>query len=102
MVTVDRRDGRVKSLIDRLTRAALRRGLRNGLLAGDGKWVAVGAVAWLVRLLMKKKEPDTVVEKLSIGQSIVVTNLGPRLKGRGTRRGTRDRPDLADRVSPRQ
>jgi hypothetical protein len=79
----------VGSLIDRLTRAAVRKGVRQGLLAGDGKWLAAGAVAWLVRFLMKKNEPGVVVERLKPGETIVVTNIGPQ-RGRKARRAKRE------------
>jgi hypothetical protein len=79
----------VNSLIDRVTRRVLRRGLRDGLLAGDGKWIAAGAAAWLVRFLMRKREPEVVVERLRVGETIVVTNLGPPLGGRKRRKARR-------------
>jgi hypothetical protein len=76
----------VRGLTDRLVRAGIRRGLRNGLLAGDGKWLALGAAAWLVRFLAKSKEPETIRERLRVGESITVTNLGPPLRRRQARR----------------
>ncbi|MGO9197796.1 MAG: hypothetical protein ACLQK4_11810 [Acidimicrobiales bacterium] len=79
----------MNSFIDRLTRRALRRGLRDGLLAGDGKWIAAGAVAWLVRFLMKQREPEVVVERLRVGEAILVTNIGPPLRGRKARKARR-------------
>lgn len=82
----------MNSLVDRVTRAALRRGIRDGLLAGDGKWLALGALAWLVRYLMKTREPEVVVEKLAVGESLVVTNLGPQ-------RGRKAKKQSAARVT---
>ncbi len=76
------------TLIDRFTRAAVRKGIRQGLLAGDGKWLAAGAVAWLVRFLMKKNEPAVVLEQLKVGETIVVANIGPQ-HGRAARRARR-------------
>ena len=73
------------SLLDRLTRTLVRNGLRRGL-AGDGKWLAIGAVAWLVRFLMKKREPKTVTETLARGERIVVSNLGPPPRHRAARK----------------
>ncbi|MHB1988336.1 MAG: hypothetical protein ACYCSF_10185 [Acidimicrobiales bacterium] len=72
----------MNALFDRLTRTVVRRGLKNGLLAGDGKWLALGAVAWLVRFLAKHQEPDVEVEELKPGERIVVTNIGPPVRGR--------------------
>ncbi len=67
----------IAEVIDRLLRHALRRGLRDGLLAGDGLWITLGAVAWLARFLMKRSEREVVREELREGETIVVTNLGP-------------------------
>lgn len=78
----------MNAFIDRITRTAVRRGLRDGLLAGDGKWLAIGAVAWLVRFLRKTRAPEVVVERLKVGETIVVTNIGPQ-KGRRARKARR-------------
>ena len=79
----------MNGFIDRVTRSALRRGIRQGLLAGDGKWLAAGAVAWLVRFLSTRREPKVVVERLRVGEAVVVTNLGPQPRGRKARRAAR-------------
>lgn len=86
-------------LVDRLTRAAVRRGLRQGLFAGDGKWLALGAVAWLVRLLRKRHEPEVVVEQLRRGESILVTNIGPQ-HGRAARKARRAEQDGQEGSAP--
>lgn len=67
----------MKERLDSLLRKAIRHGLRQGLLAGDGKWLVIGAVAWLVRFLRKTREPEVVTERLRPGESILVTNIGP-------------------------
>ncbi len=79
-------DGGARGLVDRLTRAAVRRGLRDGLMAGDGRWLAAGAFAWLVRFLMKRHEPEVVTERLRPGESLLVTNLGRPPRRRKSRR----------------
>lgn len=79
----------MNGFVDRITRTAVRNGLRKGLLAGDGKWLALGSIAWLVRFLAKRPEPETVVEQLRVGESLVVTNLGPAPKRRERRRQQR-------------
>lgn len=79
----------MKGWIDRRLRQILRRGVRDGLLAGDGLWLALGAFAWLGRFLLKTREPEVVREKLAIGQTIVVTNLGPPLSRRQRRKARR-------------
>jgi hypothetical protein len=78
----------VGGLVDRLTRAALRRGVREGLLGRDGRWLVAGAGALLVRVLMKRPEPSVVVEQLRPGESLLVTNIGPQ-RGRAARRARR-------------
>lgn len=86
----------MKSWLDRATRILLRKGLRRGL-GGDGRWLAVGALAWFVRFLMKKREPEVVRESLRPGETLVVTNLGPPPRGRKARRAfdeARDRAPL--------
>lgn len=75
----------MKSWLDRATRSLVRQGLRRGL-GGDGKWLAVGAVAWFVRFLMKKREPAVIAEQLRPGETLVVTNVGPPPRGRKARR----------------
>jgi hypothetical protein len=90
----------VNGFVDRITRTAVRNGLRKGLLAGDGKWLALGAVAWLVRFLAKKQEPETVVEQLKVGESLVVTNLGPAPKRRERRRRQRQERVLGPSGEP--
>jgi hypothetical protein len=76
----------VNALIDRVTRTAVRKGIRQGLLAGDGKWIAIGALAWLVRFLRRTRDPQTIVEQLRVGESIIVSNLGPRPNRRSRRK----------------
>lgn len=78
----------MKSLLDRLTRTLVRRGFREGLLKGNTAWLAAGAAAWLVRYLMKKREPEVIVERLAPGERIVVENLGPQ-HGRAARKARR-------------
>ncbi len=82
------------SLIDRLSRRLVRRGLRQGLLDGSSIWLAVAALAWLLRLLASAERPKVVREDLALGESIVVTHLPPaptrRHQRRAERRGQRD------------
>lgn len=75
----------MRERLDSLLRKLVRQGLRRGLVAGDGKWLVFGAVAWLVRFLMKKREPEVVTEELRVGESLVVTNVGPELPRRQRR-----------------
>lgn len=74
------------SLIERVTRNLVRRGVRDGLLAGNGVWMALGAVAWLIRFLRKRPSPKVVTETLRSGESIVVTNVPAPPFGRRARK----------------
>lgn len=56
------------------------------MLAGDGLWLALGALGWLVRYLRKTHEVEPVVEELKLGESILVTNIGPAPRRREARR----------------
>ena len=73
---------RVRRLADRL----FRKGARRGLLEGSDLWLAVGAVALLVRVLATKDKPRKVTEELKVGESIVVTHLPAPPAGRPARR----------------
>ncbi|MGH9297515.1 MAG: hypothetical protein ACRDZP_06005 [Acidimicrobiales bacterium] len=79
----------MRSIFDRLTRTLVRRGIREGFFAGDGKWAVLGAAAWLVRFLMKKREPKVIVEHLGPGESLTVSSVPPPLRGRKKRKATR-------------
>jgi hypothetical protein len=74
------------SSIDRLTDRLVRKGLREGLLGGSGQWLAVGAVAWLVRFLRRKPQRRVVTEKLKLGETIVVTHTAAPPFGRKARK----------------
>lgn len=74
------------SLFERTTRTLVRRGIRDGLIGGNGRWLAVGAAAWLVRLLRRKPDRSVVVEKLRMGESIVVTHRPAPPFGRKARK----------------
>lgn len=71
---------------DRVTRNLVRKGFREGLLAGNGRWLAIGAVTWLVRQLRAKPRPRVVTERLKLGESIVVTHLPAPAFGRRARK----------------
>jgi hypothetical protein len=67
----------VFSLLDTLARRLMRRGLRQGLIEGSGAWIAIGAISWLVRLLLRPQAPRVVREDLRLGESIVVRHVVP-------------------------
>lgn len=77
----------VRKLLDPLARRLLSRGLRQGLLEGSSVWLAVAAVAALVRFLVRPEQPKIVREELRVGETIVVTHKpGPAQPTRRERR----------------
>lgn len=65
----------MRKRLDRLARRLLRNGLRRGVFEGNDLWLALGAVALLYRVLSKRDEPLRAIERLALGDSIVVTHL---------------------------
>lgn len=76
----------MRNWFERLTAALVRRGVRQGVLGGNGTWLAIGAVAWLARFLARRPERRVVVEELALGETIVVTNVAPPPTGRRRRK----------------
>jgi hypothetical protein len=77
----------LRKLLDPLSRRLFSRGLRGGLVEGSGIWLAVAAVAALVRFLMRRDEPRVVREELRLGETITVTHKpGPAKPTRRERR----------------
>lgn len=76
---------RVKRLADKL----LRKGLRRGVTEGSNFWLALGAVALLVRMLAQQDKPLKATEELRVGESIVVSHLPAPPTRRATRRAAR-------------
>lgn len=76
----------MRGILERYTRNLVRRGIREGLLGGNGVWLALGATAWLVRWLSKTPAPGVVTEQLRLGESITVTSVPPPPFGRNARK----------------
>ena len=65
-------------MLDRLLRAAVRRGFQRGAGEGSGLWLAVGVAAVGVRVLRRLLRPPagTVLsEELRPGETLVITHL---------------------------
>lgn len=81
----------MRSLLDRWTRQLLRRGLRAGLIEGSNIWLSVAALAWLFRFLSKRQAPQVSVEKLRVGESVLVTHApAPPATRRARRKAARE------------
>jgi hypothetical protein len=74
------------ALLDNVARRLVRRGVRRGLLEGSTAWVGIGAVALLVRLLIRPETPRVVREELSLGETIIVSHVAPPPQSRRQRR----------------
>jgi hypothetical protein len=72
----------VGSYIDRWVRQLVRRGVRSGLIEGSNVWLSIGALAWLFRLLYRRQPAEVSVERLRLGESVVVSHVPapPRTK----------------------
>lgn len=60
------------SYVDAVARRLVRRGLRAGLLEGNRTWLAVAAIAAVVRLLWRAEAPEVLREDLRVGETIIV------------------------------
>jgi hypothetical protein len=76
----------VGGLIERLTRNLVRRGIRDGLLGGNGVWLAAGALAWLVRFLLRREGGKVITENIRLGETITVTMVPAPPFGRTARK----------------
>jgi hypothetical protein len=72
-----------------LARNLVRRGIRDGLLGGNGIWLALGATAWLVRWLSHVPGQRVVTEEIRVGETITVTSVPAPPYGRAARKLTK-------------
>ena len=68
-----------------MVRELVVRGVRDGLLGGNGIWLAFGAVAWLGRFLSRQPATRIVREQIRVGETITVTSVAPPPYGRRAR-----------------
>jgi len=90
----------VSSLFQRLARNLVRRGIRDGLLGGNGIWLALGAGAWLVRWLARTPAQRVVTESIRVGETITITSVPAPPYGRRARK--LDKADRADAKAARR
>jgi hypothetical protein len=88
----------VGSYLDRWARRLVRRGIRAGLIEGSNVWLSIGAVAWLFRFLSRRPPAEVRVERLRLGESLVVTHLPAPPRGRrAKRKAARKAAELEER-----
>ncbi len=68
--------------LDRWARQLARRGIRTGLIEGSNIWLSVGAIAWLLRFLSRRPPSQVRVERLGLGESLVVSHVPAPPRGR--------------------
>jgi hypothetical protein len=72
-----------------ILRRLLRSGIRRGLIKGERRWMVIGALAWILRMLIKPRRPVVRREVLQPGETIEISNVRPSSR---TRRTKGDRP----------
>ncbi len=76
----------MRRLLERAARDLVRRGIRDGLLGGNGIWLALGAVAWLLRWLSRTPTQHVVRETIRVGETITITSQPAPPFGRKARK----------------
>lgn len=74
------------SYLDRWARQLVRRGIRAGLIEGSNIWLSIGAIAWLFRFLARRPPVSVRVERLRLGESLVVSHVPAPPRTRRERR----------------
>ena len=89
--------------LDRWARQLIKRGIRSGLIEGSNLWLSIGAVVWLLRLLARRPSPQVSVERLRLGESLVVSHVpAPPRSKRAKAKAARAAAKLEKRRARRQ
>ncbi len=65
----------MSSILDSLLHRLIRNGLRRGLLEGSVAWIVIGAAAVVVRYVARPESPLVAREKLRLGESVLVAHV---------------------------
>lgn len=76
-------------LVDALARRIAQKGLRRGLAEGNGALVALGAAAWLLRLVLRPEQAKVTREDIRLGETLIVRHLPPPPTRRQRRKAER-------------
>jgi len=93
----------VGSFLDRWARRLVRRGVRSGLIEGSNLWLSIGAVAWLLRFLARRPPAQVSVERLGLGESVIVSHVpAPPRSRRARKKAARKAAKLEHRRAEQQ
>ena len=91
------------SFLDRWARRLVRRGVRSGLIEGSNLWLSIGAVAWLLRFLARRPPAQVSVERLGLGESVIVSHVpAPPRSRRARKKAARKAAKLEHRRAEQQ
>jgi hypothetical protein len=62
-------------LFEYLTKQLVAKGFKKAISEGSLLWVGIAALGLVVQFFMKHRQPKVAVEKLRLGESIVISHL---------------------------
>ncbi|MGO9334972.1 MAG: hypothetical protein ACLQCU_13165 [Acidimicrobiales bacterium] len=91
------------SFLDRWARRLVRRGVRSGLIEGSNVWLSIAAIAWLLRLMIRRQPAQVSVERLGLGESVIVSHVpAPPRSRRAKKKAVREAAKLEQRRAEQQ
>ncbi len=91
------------SFLDRWARRLVRRGVRSGLIEGSNLWLSIAAIAWLLRFLLRRPPAQVSVERLRLGESVIVSHVPAPPRGRrAKKKAVREAAKLEQRQAKQQ